>query len=61
MPFTDEEKRAWHDEKRARERQIQPLHRPSPVAVCVHCQNPFGINEGVVTDDVALCDTCSGD
>lgn len=61
MPFTDEEKRAWHEQKRAREHRPEPVHRPAPIAVCVHCQNPFGVNEGVVTDDAALCDICLGD
>lgn len=29
--------------------------------VCVHCQNPFGIGEGVITKEVALCDICASD
>lgn len=61
MPFSEEEKRAWHEQKQARERRAEPVHRPAPVAVCVNCQNPFGINEGVISEEVALCDVCSGD
>lgn len=61
MPFTEEERRAWHEEKRAREWRPEPVHRSPAVAVCVHCQNPFGVNEGIITDEVALCDICSGD
>ena len=61
MSFTDEEKRLWHEEKKKREYRPMPVYRSEPIAVCVHCQNPFGISEGVVTPDVALCDVCSGD
>ncbi len=25
------------------------------------CQNPFGINQGVITDEAALCDIRAGD
>jgi len=61
MPFTEEEKRAWHEAKRAHGHRLRPVHAPAPVAVCVHCQNPFGANEGVVTGEAALCDICLGD
>lgn len=61
MPFTEEERRAWHEEKQARERREAPVHRSPPIAVCVNCQNGFGINEGIVTEEVALCDICAGD
>jgi hypothetical protein len=27
----------------------------------VVCQNPFGISEGTITDEVAICDICNGD
>ena len=60
MPFTEEERRAWHEEKRARERRPDPVYRPRPVAVCINCHNPFGINEGIITDEFALCDICDG-
>lgn len=59
--FSEKERRAWLDEKRERERPKQSISRSEPVAVCVHCDNPFGITEGVVTDEVALCDVCAGD
>ena len=61
MPFTDEEKRLWHEEKKKRENRPTAVFRSEPIAVCVHCQNPFGINEGVITSEVALCDVCNGD
>jgi hypothetical protein len=61
MPFTEEEKLAWHAEKRTREQRQKPIYRSEPVAVCVHCQNPFGISEGIMTDEFALCDICDGD
>lgn len=61
MPFTDEEKRHWHEEKSKREYRPAPLARAEPIAVCVHCQNPFGVNEGIVTPDVAICDVCNGE
>lgn len=61
MPFTDEEKRLWHEEKKKRERPLTPIIRSEPIAVCVHCQNLFGINERVITPEVALCNDCNGD
>ena len=60
VPFTPEEVRQWHEEKRRREAE-PPRRRPEAVAVCVHCHNPFGINEGVITPEVAICDVCNGD
>jgi hypothetical protein len=62
MPFTEEEFRRWHEEKRKREyRPPSPwLDRERPVATCIHCQLPFGISEGVITEDVAICDRCNG-
>jgi hypothetical protein len=61
MAFRDEERLRWHEEKLRAEWRPPLRQRSAPVAVCIHCQNPFGINEGVVTDDVALCDVCNGD
>ena len=61
MPFTDEEKRLWHEEKTKRENWPTAVSRSEPIAVCVHCQNAFGTNEGVITLEVALCDVCNGD
>jgi len=61
MPFTDEEKLRWLAEKRERERRPAPASLSGPIAVCVHCQQPFGINKGMVTEEVALCDICKGD
>ena len=60
MPFTPEEIRRWHDARRKLE--IEPDRAPpEPIAICIHCQMPFGINGGVITGDVALCDVCNGD
>jgi hypothetical protein len=62
MPFTEQEKRRWHEEKRARERKAEPPPwHPRPAAICIHCHNPFGYNEGVITEEAALCDICLGD
>ena len=62
MPFTDEERRRWHEEKRAREpvRELR-IPRPPPAALCIHCNNPFGHGEGYIGDEFALCDRCDGD
>lgn len=60
MPFTEDEKRRWHEEKRKREPE-PPRRRPEPVAECVSCQNPFGYGEGTITPEVAICDVCNGD
>ncbi|HET9639505.1 MAG TPA: hypothetical protein VFP12_09890 [Allosphingosinicella sp.] len=62
MPFTDEERSCWREEKKSRQRkQESPSGRPAPAAICVNCQNPFGYGEGVITEDAALCDICLGD
>lgn len=59
MPFTPEEVSKWH--KRRREAKPDFGFKSTPVAICIHCQNPFGISEGVITDEIALCDVCNGD
>jgi hypothetical protein len=64
MPFTDKEREQYLAQKRKREgahHDAPTGPRPEAVATCVHCQNAFGLNEGVVTDDVAICDVCLGD
>ncbi len=61
MPFTDEEKRAWHDAKREREARPETIWRPQPVAECLHCGAPFGHGEGHISDEISLCDVCNGD
>ena len=63
MPFTDEERRKWHEEKRRRENDSLPLptsNRPA-VTTCVHCGQPFGWGEGIITDEVSLCYRCNDD
>ncbi|HYI41060.1 MAG TPA: hypothetical protein VE053_12155 [Allosphingosinicella sp.] len=60
MPFTDDERRRWHEEKRARA--PEPARwAPQAAAICVSCQNPFGYSEGVITEEATLCDICLGD
>lgn len=61
MPFTEEEFRRWHEEKRKREYQPPSpwLEREQAVATCIHCHQPFGLTEGMITDDVALCYSCA--
>jgi hypothetical protein len=61
MPFTEEEKRAWHEAKRLREERPLPARQVERFAISVHWQQPFGINGGVITEDAALCDICLGD
>lgn len=62
MPFTEEERRRWREEKRAREpvRELRPS-RPPPVAICLHCHQPFGHGEGYIDEEIALCGFCDGD
>lgn len=50
MPFTEEEKRAGTN-KSAHEFRAEPVWKPEPVAVCIHCQSAFGINEDVITGE----------
>jgi hypothetical protein len=62
MPFTEEERRRWHEQKRVRERvEEPPPWRPRPIALCLHCHNPFGYGEGYISEEVALCDFCQRD
>jgi hypothetical protein len=61
MTFTAEEILEWHEAKRLREAKPDFQFKSAPVAICINCQNPFGINEGVITEDVAICDICNGD
>ena len=61
MPFTEEEKRRWHQEKKRREDREEPAIHSAHVAICLHCQQPFGISDGVITEEGALCDVCNGD
>lgn len=61
MPFTEEEHRAWHEDKRQRETKPQVIWRPQPVTECVHCGLPFGYGEGYISDEVSICDVCDGD
>jgi hypothetical protein len=61
MSFTEEEKRAWHEEKRRREHRPDPVWVEPPAAICIHCQRPFGFSEGMIGSEIALCDTCNGD
>lgn len=61
MPFTKDEMEAWHRAKREREWKPTPVYRSPPIATCIHCHQPFGINDGTVTDEFALCDRCGDD
>lgn len=61
MPFTEEEKRAWHDAKRKREVRPKIKLRAAPVTECIHCGQTFGYGEGFISDDVSICDACDGD
>jgi hypothetical protein len=61
MPFTEEEKRAWHEAKRKREVRPPIKLRNASVTECIHCGQPFGYGEGFISDDVSICDACDGD
>lgn len=61
MAFTDEEKRAWYEDKQKREAKPEFVWRSQPVTKCIHCGLPFGYGEGVISDEVSLCDVCSGE
>ncbi|MCH8614517.1 hypothetical protein LZ016_00130 [Sphingomonas sp. SM33] len=61
MAFTDEEFDAWHKAKLQREFRPQVMPYSLPVATCVHCRRKFGISEGTITDEIAICDICNGD
>ncbi len=61
MSFTDEERRAWHEAKRQREKRSDNNSRPEPVTECIHCGSPFGYGEGYISDEISLCDACDDD
>lgn len=61
MAFTDEEKRAWHEDKRKREAKPELVWQSQPVTQCIHCGALFGYGEGYISDEVSLCDVCNGD
>ena len=61
MAFTKEEYEAWHQAKLEREFRPMPAFQSTPVATCIHCHQSFGISEGTITDEVAICDVCNGD
>ncbi len=63
MPFTDKERAQYLAEKRKREGGVHRdamQSRPPRVHVCVHCQNLFGVDEGSVSGEIAVCDACLG-
>jgi hypothetical protein len=61
MAFTQEEFEAWYEAKHRRESRPVPEYRSPPLAECVSCQRAFGISEGTITNEVAICDICNGD
>lgn len=60
MPFTDEEVRKWHADKRRRE-QRPAAQRPDPITTCYICHQPFGRGEGHIGDDWSVCLACDDD
>lgn len=66
MPFSNEEIANWHKERREhsakieaeRSRNIDRARRASAAAICIHCGNPFGLAEGIITDEVEMCYIC---
>jgi hypothetical protein len=61
MPFTDEERRLWHEQRRRQRGTVEVEYGLQHTATCLHCGNPFPFDEGSITDDAALCDICLGD
>jgi hypothetical protein len=63
MPFSDKERAHYLAEKRKRESGVQhdAMQTRTPrVHVCVHCQSSFGVGEGSVSGEIAVCDACLG-
>ncbi len=66
MTFKPEENEEWHRKRRAewaeieagRQRERERARRAAAIAVCTHCDNPFGFGEGVITDEVQMCYIC---
>jgi hypothetical protein len=56
-----EEKRAWHEAKREREKRPECAWRPNPVIEFVRCGRSFGYGEGYISGEISLCDACDGD
>jgi hypothetical protein len=61
MAFTKEEFEEWHRAKLQREFKPTPEFRRTSVATCIHCHRPFSWTEGMITEEVAICDICNGD
>lgn len=53
--MSDFEKTDEKFDKERRAKEADPNY-----AVCLHCNNPFRLSDGVVTPDAALCDVCNG-
>tara|TARA_R110002072_G_C7965586_1_gene534287 strand:+ start:1624 stop:1800 length:177 start_codon:yes stop_codon:yes gene_type:complete len=56
------QKRTNVKSKDEEEREYDQQHGSEAVtdyAVCLHCNNPFPVSEGVVTADAAICDVCN--
>lgn len=66
MSFTDDEIANWHRERRAASDRIdadrrldaERARRANAIAVCIHCGNPFGLAEGIITEEVEMCYVC---
>jgi hypothetical protein len=59
MAFTEKEFQNWHAEKRKREHRADTVFKSEPIAICINCHNPFGFDEGMITDDVSICYICA--
>lgn len=58
--FTDAERQAWLEERRALQGRSKSTMTDAPAALCVHCGNTVGY-AGSITDEAALCVVCLGD
>lgn len=44
--------------ERARICETEQARHANAIAICLHCQNPFGFGAVVITDDVKMCHIC---
>lgn len=59
MPFTEKERREWHEARKNGESTDDYDHRSDSMYECLHCGNPFPPGRGIVTADAAICDICN--
>ncbi|TFF27715.1 hypothetical protein E3C22_04465 [Jiella endophytica] len=58
MPFSEQERQEWLAQKRRRDRPKACFFDQDPIGVCVYCNAPFGMADGVVIGGIPICDDC---